>query len=68
MSNIPFRRPVGKPDSRLLGIFEVEVEEDNVPADVTLFPGQKLWNCAIEGCNENKKKRNKFRCRDGSNI
>ena len=27
-----------------------EVEEDDVPAGVTLSPGQKLWKCAMEGC------------------
>ena len=50
MRNIAPRRSVGRNNSRLLGIFVEEVDEDNIPDDVNLLPGQKLWKCALEGC------------------
>ena len=50
MRNIVNRRPAGRHNSRLLGIFVEEVDEDDLPADVRLLPGQKLWKCAMEGC------------------
>ena len=55
MRNILHRRSVGRNNSRLLGIFVEEVDEDDIPADVNLLPGQKLWKCAMEGCIHTKK-------------
>ena len=39
MRNIVNRRPIGRHNSRLLGIFVEDVDEDDVPADVQLLPG-----------------------------
>ena len=50
MRNIAPRRSVGRNNSRHMGIFVEEVDEDNIPDDVNLLPGQKLWKCALEGC------------------
>ena len=50
MRNIVHRQHVGRNNSRLLEIFLEEVDEDDVPAEIKLLSGQKLWKCAMEGC------------------